>query len=153
MREHLTSNVPAQIDETDNYALEEKAPTVIDELYNLFFAYELNPVAPKAQKKVPVPAGLDLDAWINEPPPQSESNSSGEEESYGFGYRQRLGGSGDLVFPSGSGTAVGRRRGRKNRQKGDRDKEVSEEVKAQVWNNLILYRAVFTHLRGGNLLS
>merc|ERR1712098_999811 len=32
-----------------------------------FFQGELNPVAPKAQKKVPVPEGLDLDAWINEP--------------------------------------------------------------------------------------
>jgi AP-3 complex subunit delta-1 len=28
-------------------------------------------VAPKAQKKVPVPEGLDLDAWINEPPSES----------------------------------------------------------------------------------
>ncbi|XP_055073796.2 AP-3 complex subunit delta-1 isoform X2 [Misgurnus anguillicaudatus] len=37
------------------------------------FAGELNPVAPKAQKKVPVPDGLDLDAWINEPPSESES--------------------------------------------------------------------------------
>ncbi|KAM6962726.1 AP-3 complex subunit delta-1 [Aplochiton taeniatus] len=37
------------------------------------FAGELNPVAPKAQKKVPVPEGLDLDAWINEPPSESES--------------------------------------------------------------------------------
>ncbi|XP_068837436.1 AP-3 complex subunit delta-1 isoform X3 [Capricornis sumatraensis] len=37
------------------------------------FAGELNPVAPKAQKKVPVPEGLDLDAWINEPLSDSES--------------------------------------------------------------------------------
>lgn len=37
------------------------------------FAGELNPVAPKAQKKVPVPEGLDLDAWINEPPSDSEA--------------------------------------------------------------------------------
>ncbi|CDI97079.1 Clathrin coatomer adaptor adaptin N terminal [Echinococcus multilocularis] len=39
-------------------------------LYELcsFFEGELNPVAPKAQRKVPVPEGLDLDAWINEPP-------------------------------------------------------------------------------------
>lgn len=33
---------------------------------------ELNPVAPKAQKKVPLPEGLDLDAWINDPPSESE---------------------------------------------------------------------------------
>lgn len=31
------------------------------------FAEELLPVAPQAQKKVPVPEGLDLDKWINEP--------------------------------------------------------------------------------------
>ncbi|KAF7231833.1 hypothetical protein EG68_09649 [Paragonimus skrjabini miyazakii] len=34
----------------------------------LLFAGEINPVAPKAQRKVPVPEGLDLDAWINPPP-------------------------------------------------------------------------------------
>lgn len=39
------------------------------------FSGELNPVAPKAQKKVPVPEGLDLDAWINEPLEDSDSES------------------------------------------------------------------------------
>ncbi|XP_039286547.1 AP-3 complex subunit delta-1 isoform X2 [Nilaparvata lugens] len=39
------------------------------------FAGELNPVAPKAQKKVKIPDGLDLDEWINDPP-----ESSGEED-------------------------------------------------------------------------
>lgn len=48
---------------------------VADELRALF-AGDLNPVAPKAQKKVPVPDGLDLDQWINSPP----SESSDEEE-------------------------------------------------------------------------
>ncbi|XP_076060659.1 adaptor-related protein complex 3, delta 1 subunit-like garnet isoform X2 [Oratosquilla oratoria] len=38
----------------------------------LLVSGELNPVAPKAQKKVPIPDGLDLDAWINEPPSESE---------------------------------------------------------------------------------
>ncbi|XP_075527426.1 adaptor-related protein complex 3, delta 1 subunit-like garnet isoform X2 [Dermacentor variabilis] len=47
-----------------------------DELQALF-AGELNPVAPKAQKKVPLPEGLDLDQWINDPP----SESSSEEEN------------------------------------------------------------------------
>ena len=32
----------------------------------------MNPVAPKAQKKVPLPEGLDLEAWINDPPSESE---------------------------------------------------------------------------------
>lgn len=41
------------------------------------FKSELNPVAAKAQKKVPVPEGLDLDVWINDPPSESEEE---EEE-------------------------------------------------------------------------
>lgn len=49
-----------------------------DELQALF-AGELNPVAPKAQKKVPLPEGLDLDQWINDPP--SESSSEEEENT------------------------------------------------------------------------
>lgn len=52
--------------------LQAKGVPVAEELSALF-AGELNPVAPKAQKKVPVPEGLDLDAWINEPPSDSES--------------------------------------------------------------------------------
>lgn len=54
--------------------LQDKGVKVSEEVSALF-AGELNPVAPKAQKKVPVPEGLDLDKWINEPP----SDSSDEE--------------------------------------------------------------------------
>ncbi len=43
------------------------------ELSSLFDG-ELNPVAPKAQRKVPIPEGLDLDEWINEPPSDPEDN-------------------------------------------------------------------------------
>ncbi|TMS20052.1 AP-3 complex subunit delta-1 [Larimichthys crocea] len=52
--------------------LQQKDVEIAEEVSALF-AGELNPVAPKAQKKVPVPDGLDLDAWINEPPSESES--------------------------------------------------------------------------------
>ncbi|XP_051551455.1 AP-3 complex subunit delta-1-like isoform X3 [Myxocyprinus asiaticus] len=52
--------------------LQQKNVEVAEEVTALF-AGELNPVAPKAQKKVPIPQGLDLDAWINEPPSESES--------------------------------------------------------------------------------
>ncbi|XP_038596495.1 AP-3 complex subunit delta-1 isoform X2 [Tachyglossus aculeatus] len=52
--------------------LQLKEVHVAEEVIALF-AGELNPVAPKAQKKVPVPEGLDLDAWINEPPSDSDS--------------------------------------------------------------------------------
>ncbi|XP_066491121.1 AP-3 complex subunit delta-1 isoform X4 [Tiliqua scincoides] len=54
------------------HKLQIKEVPVAEEVTALF-AGELNPVAPKAQKKVPIPEGLDLDAWINEPPSDSES--------------------------------------------------------------------------------
>lgn len=44
----------------------------------LLFDGDLIPVAPKAQRKVQLPEGLDLDEWINGPP--SESSSSDDEE-------------------------------------------------------------------------
>lgn len=47
------------------------------------FSGELNPVAPKAQKKVQIPEGLDLDAWINEPL-SSESEEEDEKVSQLF---------------------------------------------------------------------
>lgn len=53
--------------------LEEKGAAVADEVEGLY-AGELNPVAPKAQKKVPVPEGLDLDKWINEQPDESSED-------------------------------------------------------------------------------
>ncbi|XP_056647790.1 AP-3 complex subunit delta [Diorhabda sublineata] len=54
-------------------------PLIADELGS-FFDSELNPVAPKAQKKVPIPEGLNLDEWINEPPTESDSDSENELE-------------------------------------------------------------------------
>ncbi|KAH8874057.1 AP-3 complex subunit delta-1 [Schistosoma japonicum] len=47
--------------------------TIVDEL-NALFSGEIIPVAPKAQKKVPIPEGLDLDAWINPPVPISKQS-------------------------------------------------------------------------------
>lgn len=57
------------------YALKvhDKGVKVAAELSELFLG-ELNPVAPKAQKKVPVPDGLDLDQWINDPPSESSDD-------------------------------------------------------------------------------
>lgn len=48
-------------------------PSLVQELMEAFEG-ELNPVAPKAQRKVPIPEDLDLDSWINDPP--SESSDS-----------------------------------------------------------------------------
>jgi AP-3 complex subunit delta-1 len=58
----------------------EKGEVVSEELKQ-YFSGELNPVAPKAQKKVPVPEGLDLDAWINQP--EEEDSSDDEPDSLG----------------------------------------------------------------------
>lgn len=50
----------------------------------LLFNGDLNPVAPKAQRKVQIPDGLDLDEWINSPPPEpnddDDSNNSSSDE-------------------------------------------------------------------------
>ncbi|CAN8010871.1 unnamed protein product, partial [Ixodes pacificus] len=51
----------------------------VGEELRALFAGDLNPVAPKAQKKVPLPEGLDLDQWINDPP--SESSEEEEEDT------------------------------------------------------------------------
>ena len=45
--------------------------SVAQEIASLFDE-PLNPVNPKAQKKVPVPEDLDLDSWINEPEPEPQ---------------------------------------------------------------------------------
>lgn len=50
-----------------------KIPRIDVELISLFEG-DLNPVAAKAQRKVPVPEGLNLDEWINEEPSDLEDN-------------------------------------------------------------------------------
>ncbi|XP_021362269.1 AP-3 complex subunit delta-1-like isoform X1 [Mizuhopecten yessoensis] len=49
------------------------------------FAGDLNPVAPKAQRKVPVPDGLDLDKWINDPPSDSSDDEVGGVSIFSLG--------------------------------------------------------------------
>nr|XP_023653718.1 AP-3 complex subunit delta-1-like isoform X1 [Paramormyrops kingsleyae] len=61
--------------------LQQKDVDVGEEVTALF-AGELNPVAPKAQKKVPVPEGLDLDAWINDPPSEPESEDEKSKSAF-----------------------------------------------------------------------
>jgi AP-3 complex subunit delta-1 len=69
----------------------EKDDISINDEIQVLFEGELNPIAAKAQKKVPIPEGLDLDEWINDPPSESEEekdevNSSGANKqifSYG----------------------------------------------------------------------
>lgn len=68
---------------------------------SLLFAGELIPVAPKAQRKVPLPDGLDLDEWINEPQKSSNTlNGSDDEDSGGSGVSSCSGSRKDLFFGS-----------------------------------------------------
>jgi len=60
----------------------DKGESVAEELTTCF-AGELNPVAPKAQKKVPVPEGLDLDAWINPVPEESDTDEDDDNDAVG----------------------------------------------------------------------
>lgn len=64
-----------------NKESQDEAPLVLQGLPELFSLYELNPVAPKAQKKVPIPSDLDLDAWINEPLPDLVADSDSDDAS------------------------------------------------------------------------
>ncbi|KAI8984777.1 adaptin N terminal region-domain-containing protein [Mycotypha africana] len=67
-------------------------PTLLLGLSDLFFMYELNPVAPKAQSKVPIPQDLDLDSRINEPLPDLIDDlfdeSSDEQVEDGFKHKR-----------------------------------------------------------------
>lgn len=70
---------------TDDFNQNESIPIEAIEIVQemaILFAGDLNPVAPKAQKKVPVPEGLNLDEWINQP--QSDSSESSDEEQKEF---------------------------------------------------------------------
>lgn len=63
---YLKLESKGQLDDIDELSLELASA----------FSSELNPVAVKAQKKVPVPENLDLDAWINDPPSESEDETT-----------------------------------------------------------------------------
>ncbi|KAH8387628.1 hypothetical protein KR093_008310 [Drosophila rubida] len=76
----------------------------------LLFAGELIPVAPKAQRKVPLPDGLDLDEWINAPPPEEASSSSSEHDKDEL-FVSSAQADGDDGKAGGAGGAGGKRRG------------------------------------------
>lgn len=69
------------------------------ELIGLFDG-ELNPVAAKAQRKVPVPEGLDLDEWINSPP--ASDDEATEEFDLGGSIDFGLGGPSERTTPQAS---------------------------------------------------
>ncbi len=82
---------------------------------------KLGMVHPKAQRRVKVPAGLDLDAWINEPEPDSEEEVD-DDDNWGEGFGKSGSGRGDRdwggIFDSKDAK---RRRGGRSRLGGDSD--------------------------------
>ncbi|KAK5582543.1 hypothetical protein RB653_004128 [Dictyostelium firmibasis] len=60
---------------------QEQGNNISKELISLF-TEQLNPVGPKAQKKVPVPEGLDLDEWINDPKHQEPIEEDEEDDIF-----------------------------------------------------------------------
>lgn len=80
----VMTDKPEIPDEPKTESIPISAIEIVQEMAVLF-AGDLNPVAPKAQKKVPLPDGLDLDAWINPPPVDESSESSDDEQTDLFG--------------------------------------------------------------------
>lgn len=93
-----THDILADIDTNENTAetAPEPKPTeihivaieIVQEMA-LLFAGDLNPVAPKAQRKVQIPDGLNLDEWINPPPADSSSSSEDEQTDLFIGRDER----------------------------------------------------------------
>ncbi|XP_039152442.1 AP-3 complex subunit delta isoform X2 [Drosophila simulans] len=79
LRNQLTTSTDAMaMDTTTEGGIPPLAIEIVQEM-TLLFTGELIPVAPKAQRKVPLPDGLDLDEWINAPPPEDAASSSSSE--------------------------------------------------------------------------
>jgi AP-3 complex subunit delta len=66
-------------------SLIDSQPDVVTELAALF-ADPLNPVAPRAQKKVPVPEGLDLDQQINVEPVIEDADDADDDPNDIWGH-------------------------------------------------------------------
>ncbi|KAG5462961.1 MAG: armadillo-type protein [Olpidium bornovanus] len=76
----------------------------------LFFSAELNPVAPRAQSKVPVPDGLDLSVWIH--PEAADAGHAPAHVPEAFGFVSTNAGWGDIMFEGGGiDVGAGGRRG------------------------------------------
>ena len=96
---------------------------------SIFYAGELNPVAAKAQKKVPVPEGLDLEAWINDPPLESENEAEEEEDDDDEESNEEEEGFNELVqrTPSPSSDKKKKKKTKKEKKRRKKSKEEEEE--------------------------
>ncbi|KAG0055972.1 AP-3 complex subunit delta [Gryganskiella cystojenkinii] len=116
-----TPQTPIKIENSISFApTMPKPPSILGSLYPLFFTQELNPVAPKAQKKVPVPEGLDLDSWIHEPIPEKEPESSDDDD-----FLNERGGSHAWEKESGS------KKSKKKSKKGHEQEDSKESAEAK----------------------
>lgn len=68
------------VNESETASIPIGAIEIVQEMA-ILFAGDLNPVAAKAQRKVPLPDGLDLDKWINPPPAESSESSDDEQHN------------------------------------------------------------------------
>ncbi|PAV90505.1 hypothetical protein WR25_27155 [Diploscapter pachys] len=94
------------------------------------FEGELNPVAAKAQKKVPVPEGLDLDAWIGEEwqnTPVESSDESDLDDRFG---KPALRGHMEYSYAEGAEEATVTGTKQKKTKKGEPVKLTEEEKEA-----------------------
>ncbi|KAF9160954.1 AP-3 complex subunit delta [Actinomortierella ambigua] len=131
--EHLP-RTPLRIENSISFAPTlPSPPSILGKLYPLFFQQELNPVAPKAQRKVPIPEGLDLDRWIYEPVPDPVSESSDDDDfmnehelssSYGYGW---TGG----AAPAGKSRKSKSRKGKSSEADTKEDSEGRDKRKAE----------------------
>lgn len=76
----LLNDMVENVNETPINSLPSDLAEMVGELKSLFDG-DLMPVAPKAQRKVQIPDGLDLDEWINGQPSDSDDSSDDEPES------------------------------------------------------------------------
>ncbi|XP_037028736.1 AP-3 complex subunit delta isoform X2 [Bradysia coprophila] len=82
-----TDVILSQLPTIDSSEIAIGAIEIVQEMA-LLFAGDLNPVAPKAQKKVQIPEGLSLDEWINTPPAESSESSEDEQTDLFVSHEQ-----------------------------------------------------------------
>ena len=109
---------------------------------SIFYAGELNPVAAKAQKKVPVPEGLDLEAWINDPPLESENEAEEEDDDEESNEEEE--GFNELVqrTPSPSSDKKKKKKTKKEKKRRKKSKEEEEYDVEQARQNRLLEQSM-----------
>ncbi|XP_016993062.2 AP-3 complex subunit delta [Drosophila takahashii] len=107
--EMLRNQLATTDDAMDTGCIPPLAIEIVQEM-TLLFAGELIPVAPKAQRKVPLPDGLDLDEWINAPPPEDAASSSSSEHDKDELFVSASQGGAGVEGGGGGGGSGGKRR-------------------------------------------